>query len=106
MPRTRHRRRPQTKRDEAHLPHNRPLQLPRRKGAADYGRDDDLLQRPDPVALGAAMEPAAYGRDDMWPLGREPRVPVSPQWSPPLTGGTTGEVWLKRHRGFASPQWS
>ena len=52
------------------------------------GRDDGALDGLGDALPGAAMEPARDGRDDGgWPGSMWSQN--MPQWSPPVTGGTT-----------------
>ncbi len=51
------------------------------------------------------MEPAAHGRDDETQAKFAQVKLDAPQWSPPLTGGTTEAVGVGAEYPFA-PQWS
>ena len=60
------------------------------------GRDDRVGIHAGSRTYRAAMEPAAGGRDD-WPTSHDLREALDgvPQWSPPLVGGMTVQVYWR-----------
>ena len=51
------------------------------------------------------MEPAGERREHLV-LGTAYKQVHTPQWSPPLNGGSTGPAFLDTHGFFLEPQWS